>query len=79
MKPRYRFAGRKPATEPGFSDRLVWENVDNTQDKIETSEWSFWRLWMYHPGNEAHRLHVNHEAWLNAEMARRCAEAKATP
>jgi hypothetical protein len=44
-KPFYEFVGREP--NPPYTDRLIWQNRDNPDDRINTSVWWFWRLWRF--------------------------------
>jgi hypothetical protein len=47
-KPFYRLVERKP--NPPYTDRLVFQNDHDHQDRVEFSEWWFRRLWRYSPG-----------------------------
>jgi hypothetical protein len=69
VKPSYRFTGRRPVIDahgrvPGFTDRLTWRNEHPPHDTIEISEWAFWRLWYFHPGNAAHPQSIYHHTPL---------------
>lgn len=63
-KPFYRFKGREP--NPPYTDKLIFQctvardRVGHVEvgEKVITSEWAYWRLWRYHPGNQAHPLYA---------------------
>jgi hypothetical protein len=44
-KPFYRLVERR--RNPPYTDRLVFQNDHDPTDRIEFSEWWFWRYWRF--------------------------------